>query len=221
MLTHRNPFAGTRFASGASFNTVGVQQSVDVVASPSLSGRDLQSMPSLPGPSGVQSMPSLPGPSGVQSLSSLSSSGGLQSLSSMPSSGGEHIRPCMPTTGGLQSKPRLSSSSGEHIRQSPCLPGSSVVQSRATVAPFRFQPPVISSRGKKILQLSLSRSNLETPRKELPETLKTNETHFYEDLNCEEEELPMPDGNIVAVTKTTVVVDDENEVNIFHGYHSY
>jgi hypothetical protein len=94
------------------------------------------------------------------------------------------------------------------------------VQSRATVAPFRFQPPVISSRGKKILQLSLSRSNLETPRNEFQETtktLKTNETRFYEDLNCEEEVLPMPDGNIVAVTKTTVIVDDENEVNIFHG----
>jgi hypothetical protein len=77
------------------------------------------------------------------------------------------------------------------------------------------------SRGKKLVQLSqAARLNtaVSSSRKESQEGSSVNggsDTVFYDEVSCEDEDLPWPDGSIVETTETTVIVNDGTEVTYF------
>ncbi len=137
---YRNPFTGTVSASGTIIRNSGSQQFPDAVASPSGIG-DVQSSRSLHGSGSEQnSRGSQSGHSSVQS--GLNFSGTIN----------EHSRPSLPGSGSKQSRARLYSV----LSNKPFLPMGS--------SPVRFRPPVLTSRGKKILDLSLARGKKEKAR---------------------------------------------------------
>ncbi len=92
-------------------------------------------------------------------------------------------------------------SSGQS-RQSSCSSQNRLSQPTGT-GPLRFRPPVIAGRGNKILQLSLARTE---------EKARESGTVFYDDIG-HDDELSVPLGTVVATTKTTVIVDDAEEVD--------
>jgi hypothetical protein len=93
-------------------------------------------------------------------------------------------------------------SSGQS-RQSSSSSQNRLSQPTGTAGPLRFRPPVIAGRGNKILQLSLARTE---------EKARESGTVFYDDIG-HDDELSVPLGTVVATTKTTVIVDDADEVD--------
>jgi hypothetical protein len=191
----RNPFAGTVSASGTVIRNSGSQHfpDADAVAGPSGIG-DVQSSPSLHGSGSQQnSRGSQSGHSSVQS--GLNFSGTIS----------EHSRPSLPG-GSKQSRARLYSVLSNN---KPFLPMGS--------SPVRFRPPVLTGRGKKILDLSLARGEKEKAR-DSQDTIMvaegSSDNAIFQDI-CREDELTMPDGTVVATTNTAVIVADGSEVNFF------
>ncbi len=117
----------------------------------------------------------------------------------------EHSRPSLPGSGSKQSRARLYSVLSNN---KPFLPMGS--------SPVRFRPPVLTGRGKKILDLSLARR--EEKARDSQDTIVvaegSNDNAIFEDIS-REDELTMPDGTVVATTNTTVIVADGSEVNFF------
>jgi hypothetical protein len=189
----RNLFAGTVSASGTVIRNSGSQQFPDAVARPSGIG-DVQSSRSLHGSGSEQnSRGSQSGHSSVQS--ELNFSGTIN----------EHSRPSLPDSGSKRSRARLYSV----LSNKPFLPMGS--------SPVRFRPPVLTSRGKKILDLSLARGKKEKARDSQDTIMVTegsNDNAIFEEIS-REDEMTMPDGTVVSTTNTTVIVADGSEVNFF------
>jgi hypothetical protein len=239
----RNPFAGTKFASGATFNAVGLQQTPSQTSSggevirsrdPSESGSGTQIHPSGPSESAgrAEIQPSLPSgaviSSGEKNQPSLLFgvvSGCGENRPSLPSGIGSsnvESRPNASVSGGnMESRHSLPGPSG--IQKRPRLPWPSGVQSRKSLvggsAPVRFVPPVMS-RGKKLVQLAQAvvRSKTALGGNESQSSSSVHEgtdTVFYDEISCGEEENPWPSGSIVETTETTVIVSNGSKVKNF------